>query len=199
LFELLKPALAADFRGCIEKNLYICAGKNHGADITAFHHHSALSPKLLLQPHHPGADGWKNADARGGIGDLRGANKSGYVFAIQQDAILVAAGFEANLRVFGKRFERAAVIQGSLRTQRLQGKGAIHCAGLKVEQAKMTGQMARDRAFPRASWPIDCNYDFPVPDFAVLDLSILVRTIQAGVFSVHPRFFVLDFAGAVNP
>ena len=70
-----------------------------------------LGAHLLLQADHPGANGGKDADARGGVGHGLIADQAGDVFAVEQDAILFLARFKANRGLGGKLFQARALIQ----------------------------------------------------------------------------------------
>ena len=107
--ELIEAAQAADFRRRIEEDLDVGVGKDHGADVAAFHHHAACRAQLLLQADHPGANGGKNADARSGVGHGLIANQAGDVFAVEQNTVLLFAGLEANGGFGGKLFKAAAL------------------------------------------------------------------------------------------
>ena len=148
-------------------------GKDHCADVAALHHHSAAGAERLLQAHHPGANGREDAYARGCFSHRRAANDSGYVFAIQQDAVLLIAGLQTNRGSGGKAFQATALIQRQSRPEGLQGEGTIHGAGFKIEQAKMPRQMPRDGALSRPGRSIDGDDCLP-------------RRLRFG----HPRFFV---------
>ena len=71
-------------------------GKDDGADVAAFHDHPTLSAELLLQADHPGAYRRKNAHARSSVGDGRIADQACHVLVIEQNAIFILAGIEAD-------------------------------------------------------------------------------------------------------
>jgi hypothetical protein len=117
------------------------------------------------------------------------ADEAGDVFAVEQNAIFFVSGFEADGCFGGEGFQTLTFVQRQSRTQRLEGEGAVHGSGFKVEQTEVTGQMARDGAFPRARRPINGNDRLPAGFLGA----------QAAFFPGHPRFFVLCFGGAVKP
>jgi hypothetical protein len=75
------------------------------------------------------------------------------------------------------------------RAERLQGEGAVHGSGLKVEQAKMPGQVAGNGAFARSGWSVNCN-DYSFRWF---------ERAQRILFHAHPRFLVPCLGLAVKP
>ena len=92
--ELIKAAQPTHLGSRIEKDFGVGMGEDDRSNVAAFHHHPAFGAHLLLQSNHPGADSRKDADPGRAVGDSLVANQSGYVFAVEQNAILIRATFE---------------------------------------------------------------------------------------------------------
>ena len=187
LGNLIEAAQAAHLGGRVQENLHLGLGKDDRADIAALHDDSALGDQFLLHLDHPGANGRMNTHARGGIGDGLIAQQAGHVLTVEQDAIALLAGFEANGSVRGKSFQGRALVQRHSCPEGLEREGAVHGAGFQIQQAKVAGQMAGNGTLSRAGWPVNSDNNFAN------------RIGRAKRRVTHPRFFVPCLGRAEKP
>ena len=187
--KLIVAALAPDFRSSVQKYLDLGMRENNRADVAAFHYDTALSSKFLLLTDHPRANRAEDAHARCGLGDGRVADEAADVLAIEQNTILVFAGFEQDGSFASQALKCKAVVQWDFIAQRFKRERAVHCARFKIQQSEVPGQVASDGAFSRAGGAVDRHND-PAACF---------RRGHAVNFRAHPRFFVLCPERAVNP
>ena len=103
--ELVVAAQAPHFGSGVQKDLYLCVGKDNRANVAALHHHPALCAHLLLQADHPGANGGKDAYPGCCVGDDLIAEQAGNVFAVEQNAIFRFARFQADRGFGGQGFQ----------------------------------------------------------------------------------------------
>jgi hypothetical protein len=100
-----------------------------------------------------------DADPRRRVSDLRIADEACDIFAIEQNAVLVLAGFEADGGFMGQSVELGGGVKRNFGSKGFEGKGAVHGAGFKIQQAEMAGEMARNGAFARTCRAVDGDDD----------------------------------------
>jgi len=150
LAHLVVAAQAADFRGGVEEDLYVGVGEDDGADVAAFHDHATRGGQLLLQADHPGTDLGMDADPGGSVGDFRVAQPGSHIDSVEENEIALVGGLQMDGCLGGERKQRGYVVERDARGQRLEGEGAVHGAGFKIEQAVVLGEVPGDGAFARA-------------------------------------------------
>jgi hypothetical protein len=165
LAELIVAAQAPHFGSRVQKDFDFGMGKDNGADVAALHDHATGFAQLLLQANHPGANGGKDADARGRVGDDLIAQQAGDVFAVEQDAVFLLARLEMNGGFGGELFKARGGRPEAGRRAAPSGEGAVHGAGFKVEQAEMAGQMPGNGALAGAGGPVNRDDHLPARRF----------------------------------
>lgn len=146
-WRLEVASLAAGLGGCVEEELDFGVGKDDGADVAAFHDDAALTAHGALQVNHPGSDGGMDADAGGSLGDGGLAQRGGNIDAVEEDAVAAGGWLELDGGGAGERLEVPGVVGVDAGVECLAGEGAVHGAGLKIEEAEVCGKMAGDGAF----------------------------------------------------
>ena len=163
--------------------------KHHCADIAPFHYNATRSAHLLLQAHHPGANSWEDAHARGGVGDRLIADQAGHVFVIEQNAIFFFAGFETDLR-FGCQLRSDALSSSATEARR----------ALRAKARYMAPVSRFSRPKCRARWRAIVLLPAPAgPSIATMIFRIGLAAGDEAFCRAHPRFFVPLFERAVNP
>jgi hypothetical protein len=152
---LLVAALAARFRGGIEKNFDIGVGEDDGADVAAFHNYTAAAAEVALEIDHPGANVGVDADARGSLGDVGVADALGDVGAVEKDAAAGAVGLEGDVGVAGETLKGAGVVEVLIGHDGFEGEGAVHSAGFEVEKTEVLREMTGDGALAGAGGAVD--------------------------------------------
>ena len=164
-------------------------GKDDGADVAAFHHHAAAGAQLLLQADHPGANGGKDADPRGGVGDDLVADQAGDVFVVEQDAIFLFAGLQADGGFRGEGFQGCAVVQRNSARRAFRAKARYMAPVSRFSRPKC-----------RARWRAMVLLPAPAgPSMATMIFRVRNRIGKRAFFRTHPRFFVPGFGRAVKP
>ena len=120
--------------------------KDDSADVSALHDYPSRRAHFLLQAYHPDAYRREDAYPGGGVGHYLVADESSYVFAVEQDAVFVFAGLQADGGFGGKIFQSLTLVQGHCEAESFQGKGAVHGSCLKIQEAEIPGQMAGNSA-----------------------------------------------------
>jgi hypothetical protein len=76
------------------------------------------------------------------------AEEAGYVFTVEQDAVFPLARNKLDSGFSRKLFQRSVLVQADLCPESLKSEGAVHCACLEVEQAKVASEMPGEGTLP---------------------------------------------------
>ncbi len=165
LLLMLAPApLGPHFGRRREKNLQLRLGKNHAADVAAFHHHAALLARATLLGHQHVAHARHERHFRRRLRHFRACESRRS--RLRRRAAPAACrparrSWRRSIRVSpASAASCVACVERHAAPQRLQRDRAVHRARVNVEVAHQLRHAPRERALPRAHRPVNRDDQF---------------------------------------
>ncbi len=139
-----------------QKDLDLCVGEHDGADVATLGHDIAILGGAALMDEHGGAHARVGRDL-GHVGvDLRGANGSRGILAINGQACVFASAVgKADFDLLGEGIDGGLVVQIDAAVERGEGDGAIHGARVELVKAQLAGDLLGDGGLAGTGGAVD--------------------------------------------